>query len=358
MSDIEKVNIKYEITKKMSEVLSVPTEEIVKKDIVKCKRLLKKTSNEVKKYTDFKRVMNSMNRRYAQDYNYRKLSQKRLDKKSLTQVYIDAYNTIMTIREFFTQNNIIYTGAILSDYGQVTGSFTLDRQEFFEKMGFSSSWSNSSNQVFLYVTEPLKAFKKEIENSTNETVNDKINIYQGKKQEVYDYFDNYVRQKHNYQGIGGTIFESFQRMYHVSKLKTDEEETNFLYNIQTEKIKKKKYNLEGYQNYIDNLINFARTGEITKGFQMGDVENQQIKKGKAGLIGSTYLINTLDELYNVFNNFEKGLYSEAEESLLKIFTARLPEIEEYTSEAERLANTTAQESIKKVVQSIKTNLTI
>jgi len=339
----------FKIYKDLSKVLTDPTKKLIIKDISECKRVIENAIDKTKRYTDAQLVSYGLKKRYGS--NLRKGQRVKL--KEVTNLYMDVYNAIMLTREFFTGANIEYTGAILEDNTQkVTGTFTVSREEFFNSMSFSKGKGKEAKDIILKTTKPLADFKGKIKQVVNsETIDTRIEAFSGNKQKVYDTFDKIVRERvGNYEGIGGWIFEGFQRMYFTSKIKNDIQQTKFLLNIESGRIKDEKYNYENYKDYITNLIRSIQSAPV-KGFQAGDVNNQQLKKGKASLVSSTYLIATLDKLLNIFNNLEQGLGTEAEKGLQEIFTANI-QAGEFIDQAEVVRDQASKRHIKEVIKSI------
>lgn len=363
----------FTITKALSKQLANPTSALVVPDIKKCKNQLKKVRREVQALTDSRRVAHSQTKRYASNYTkqqYERILAKEKEENRKTQrtlsiVYADAYNAIMLVREFFTGQTIDYTGAILSSDKTVNGSFTITRDEFFKHMSITTKYDTRNDTVVLKVVEPLNKFKEAIEDSIrndeislNEQVkpewNDKIHVFNKQKQAVYNHFDKIVREDvSSKKGMGGWIFEGFNRMYHLTQL-TDLQETQYLRHLIGESPNKidlgKDRTIESYHNFVVDLMSTVRS-DPSKGFQGGDVDFEQIKKGEAELVSGTYLINTLDELCMIFDNLEKGCYEEAETSLLSIFS-KDPGANQFVTEIEKEGYNEAAAHIRDTVQNI------
>lgn len=377
-------NNNFIISQRLSKLLSKPTNDLTIKDIQKCKESLIKIRREVSVFTDARRVSHNQERRYQtnytkQQYEYLKSKKRRenlVTKRNLSIIYADAYNAIMMVREFFTNQEISYTGSILSKNKQVIGSFTISREEFFESMSFSTEYSKKTNTVILKVVKQLKDFQNAVNASilntelTEKQQNSKkymdtIHLFNDEKQEVYENFLSVIKDEYGDKtGIGGWAFEGFNRMYHTTKL-TDSQETSYLHHLinldnEDEFNPGEGRTKETYENYIIDLMSFIRTG-VAYGFQSGDVNTEQIKKGKAEIISGTYLIATLDELCSIFDNLEQGCFEKAEQGLLNIFT-KDPGASEFISETEKATYKESMAHIKETVQeisnvSIKENLT-
>ena len=377
-------NSSFIISQGLSKLLSKSTNNLTIKDIQKCKESLINIRREVSVFTDARRVSHNQERRYQtnytkQQYEYLRSKRRRenlVTKRNLSIIYADAYNAIMMIREFFTNQEISYTGSILSKNKQVIGSFTVSREEFFKSMSFSTEYSKKTNTVILKVVKQLKDFQNAVNASilntelTEKQQNSKkymdtIHLFNNEKQEVYENFLSVIKDEYGDKtGIGGWAFEGFNRMYHTTKL-TDSQETGYLHHLinlddEDEFNPGEGRTKETYENYIIDLMSFIRTG-VAYGFQSGDVNTEQIKKGKAEIISGTYLIATLDELCLIFDNLEHGCFEKAEQGLLNIFT-KDPGASEFVSETEKATYKESMAHIKETVQeisniSIKENLT-
>lgn len=366
------------ISNSLSKLLKRPTVEITLETIKKCRRQLSKSKQEISIFVDSRRVSHSQGQRYKTNYTKKQyeyvLAKSNMkdqnDKRTMTMAFIDAYNAIMIIREFFTNQQISYTGSIMSKGKRIVGSFNVSRDEFFQSMGFSTEYKKRTSTVVLKVERQLKDFKTAVEanlsntkltekQENSEKYMDKINIFNQRKRAIYNDFSSIVRkdffENKKIIGIGGWIFEGFNRMYHLSNL-VDLQETQYLYHFIKQEKKYKDFNpgkdrtRETYKAYIKGLMSSIKS-DVSYGFQSGDVDKDQIKQGKAEIISGTYLIETLTQLDSIFKDLEDGSIEKAEQGLLNIFT-KDPGASDYVSEVEKESYNVAVSSVKENIKNI------